>query len=117
MAPSKNQIQSLDKAISLLESQKRIEFIDLKNQFFKTREHFRPLNLLNETIKDFGESPVIKANLFETIISITGGYFSKKLIIGKSNSFIKNLLGYVLQFGVTNFISKKVSSDTDNQSK
>ncbi|MGZ0016497.1 hypothetical protein [Yeosuana sp. AK3] len=114
MAPSKNQIQSLDKAISLLESQRRMEFIDLKNQFFETREHFRPLNLLNETIKDFGESPVIKTNLFETIISITGGYFSKKLIIGKSNSFVKILLGYVLQYGVTNFISKKVSSDTDD---
>lgn len=117
MTPSRNQIQFLDNAISSLESQRRIEYSELKNQFFETREQFTPINLLNETIKDFGESPVIKTNLFETIISITGGYFSKKLIIGKSNSFMKNLLGYVLQFGVTNFISKKVSSDADNQSK
>jgi hypothetical protein len=112
MTPSKNQIQSLDKAISSLENQRRNEFIDLKNQLHETSEHFRPINLLNQTIKDLGESPVLKTNLFETLISVTGGYFSKKMIIGKSNSIIKKLLGYVLQYSVTNFISKKVSSNT-----
>lgn len=111
MKPSKNHIQSLDKAISLLENQRKNEFVELKGQFFKTGEHFRPINILNQTIKDLGESPVIKTNLFETLISVTGGYFSRKMILGKSNSLIKNLLGYVLQYSITNFISKKVSSN------
>ncbi len=111
MTPSKNQKQSLDKAIRSLEIQRKNEFVDLKDQFFETGEHFRPINLLNQTIKDLGESPVLKVNLFETLMSVTGGYFSRKLILGKSNSLIKNLLGYVLQYGITNFISKKVSSN------
>jgi len=111
MKPSNNRMQSLDKAISLLENQRKNEFVELKEQFFKTGEHFRPINILNQTIKDLGESPVIKTNLFETLISVTGGYFSKKMVIGKSNSIIKTLMGYVLQYSVTNFISKKVSSN------
>jgi hypothetical protein len=114
MTASKNQIQSLDKAISSLENQRKSEFGDLKDQFFETTEHFRPVNLLNETIRDLRDSPVLKTNLFETLISVTGGYFSKKMIIGKSNSLTKVLLGYVLQYSVTNFISKKVSSNTDD---
>ena len=114
MTASKNQIQSLDSAISSLENQRKSEFGDLKDQFFKTTEHFRPVNLLNETIKDFGKSAVLKTNLFETLISVTGGYFSKKMIIGKSNSITKILLGYVLQYSVTNFISKKVSTNTND---
>lgn len=111
MKPLKDQMQSLDKAISLMEIQRKDEFVELKVQFFKTGEHFRPINILNQTIKDLGESPVLKTNLFETLLSITGGYFSKKMIIGKSNSVVKILMGYVLQYSVTNFISKQVSSN------
>ena len=111
---SKNQIQSLDRAISSLENKRKNEFGDLKDQFFKTSEHFKPINLINQTIRDLGASPVIKTNLFETLISVTGGYFSKKMIIGKSNSITKILLGYVLQYSVTNFISKKVSTNTND---
>lgn len=110
MRPSKNQIQSLEEAINYLENQKNKEFDELKVQLFKTSEHFRPINILSQTIKVLGESPVLKTNLFETLISVTGGYFSKKLILGKSNSFSKKILGYVIQYSATNFISKNVSS-------
>lgn len=110
MRPSKNQVQSLEEAISSLENQRKKEFDDLKVQLFKTSEHFRPINIISQTIKVLGESPVLKTNLFETLISVTGGYFSKKLIMGKSNSYSKKILGYVIQYGATNFISKKVSS-------
>lgn len=114
MTPSKNNIQSLDKAISSLENQRRNEFSDLKNQLHETTEHFRPINLLNQTIKDLRESTEIKNNLLETLMSVAGGYFSKKLIIGKSNSFFRKTLGFVLQYSVTNYISKKVNSNTNN---
>ena len=114
MTASRNQIQRLDKAINALENQRMNEFEELKDQLIKTSEHFRPINILNHSIKDLRESPVLKTNLFETIMSVTGGYISKKLIIGKSDSFIKKILGYVLQYSITNFISVKVSSNTNN---
>jgi hypothetical protein len=113
MTASNNQIQSLDQAICALKDQRKKEFGDLKVQFIQTSEHFRPVNLLTQTIKDLGGSPVLKTNLFETLISVTGGYFSKKMIMGKSNSFTKKIVGYVLQYGITNFISKKVSSNVN----
>ena len=109
----KNQIVLLNNAILLLEARRKNEYEDLRIQFYESSENFRPINIIKQTIKDFREIPEVKTNLFETLISVTGGYFSKRLIIGKSNSFIKMVLGYVLQYSVTNFISKKVSSNTN----
>ncbi|WP_445958090.1 hypothetical protein [Yeosuana sp.] len=111
MKKHKNQIRLLNNAILLLEEKRKKEYEDLKIQFYETSKNFRPINIFNQAIKDFRELPEVKTNLFETLISITGGYFSKKILIGKSNSFIKNIFGYVLQYTVTNFISKKVSTD------
>ena len=109
----KNQIVLLNNAILLLEVRRKNEYEDLRLQFYESSENFRPINIIKQTIKDFREISEVKTNLFETLISVTGGYFSKRLIIGKSNSFIKMVLGYVLQYSVTNFISKKVSSNTN----
>ncbi|MFI0428222.1 hypothetical protein [Mariniflexile sp. HMF6888] len=115
MKKSKNQIESLNDAMVLLEKRRRKEYEDLKLQFYETSESFRPINIFNQAVRDFREFPEVKTNLFETILSVTGGYFSKKIIVGKSNSFIKKISGYVLQYAVTNFISKKVGADTDSK--
>lgn len=115
MKKPRNQIELLNDAMLLLEKRRRKEYEELKLQFYETSESFRPINMFNQAVKDFREFPEVKTNLFETILSITGGYFSKKIIIGKSNSFVKKILGYVLQYAVTSFISKKVGADTDSE--
>ncbi|MEN3322852.1 hypothetical protein VP395_03875 [Mariniflexile soesokkakense] len=115
MKKPKNQIELLNDAIVLLEKRRKKEYEELKLQFYETSENFRPINIFNQAVKDFREVPEVKTNLFETILSITGGYFSKKIIVGKSNSLVKKILGYVLQYAVTNFISKKVSTDTNKE--
>lgn len=109
----KNNIGALNKAILLLEDRKKLEFDDLKVQFYETSENFRPINIFKQSVKDFTEIGEVRTNLFETLLSISGGYFSKKIIIGKSNSIIKNIFGYALQYTITNFIAKKVSTESE----
>ena len=108
-----NNIEALNRAILLLEDRKKLEYDYLKLQFYETSENFRPINIFKQSVKDFTEIGEVRTNLFETLLSISGGYFSKKIIIGKSNSMIKNIFGYALQYTVTNFISKKVSINSD----
>jgi len=117
MRKYKNNIQTLNKAILLLEERKSQEYDDLKLQFYETSENFRPINIFKQSLKDFTDLGEVRTNLFETLLSITGGYFSKKIIIGKSNSIIKNIFGYALQYTVTNFISNKVNSNSDEYKK
>ncbi|MDO7171923.1 hypothetical protein [Mariniflexile sp. AS56] len=115
MKKPKNQIELLNDAMVLLEKRRRMEYEDLRLQFHETTEAFRPINIFNQTVKDFRQSPDVKTNLLETILSISGGYFSKKIIVGKSSSLVKRVLGYALQYAVTNFISKKVGTEKDSE--
>lgn len=108
MSTSKNQIQTLGETISSLEQKRKNQYAALKAQMTQTYEHYKPSNLIKENIKSLGGSAIQKTNLIETAISLVGGYFSKKIVIGKSKTFTKKLLGYALQYTVSNFISKKI---------
>ena len=114
MKQHKSHVVLLDEAIARLEYRRQIEYQDLKAQFHETTETFKPANIFNQTIKDLRELPEIKSNLLQTVLSIAGGYFSKKIVLGKTNTFTKSILGYVLQYAVTNFISKKVSNEPED---
>ena len=108
MSTSKNQIQTLGETISSLEQQRKNQYADLKAQITQTYQHYTPSNLIKENIKSLGGSALQKTNLIETALSLLGGYFSKKLVIGTPKTFAKKLLGYTLQYTVSNFISKKI---------
>ncbi|MES2240046.1 MAG: hypothetical protein V4497_07275 [Bacteroidota bacterium] len=112
MASYKNQNTELDKAIARLELERDLKFEELKDQLAITYESVKPINLLKETLEDFKHSPDIKSNFLQSVVSIAGGYLSKKMVMGKSNSIFKKIMGYVLQYGLTNFISKKVNSNS-----
>jgi len=110
MRSYKNQNEELDSAIELLERKRALKFEELKYQLNATYESIKPINILNQTLIDFKESPGVKSNLLQSAVSLAGGFFSKRLLLGKSHSMFKKILGYVLQYGVTNFIAKKVDS-------
>lgn len=114
MKTYRNHNEELDLAIESLERKRDLKLNELKQQLIVTYESVKPVNILKQTLTDFKESSEIKSNLLQSIVSITGGFFSKKLLVGKSNSILKKTLGYILQYYVTNFISKKVDSNSTN---
>lgn len=114
MASYKDQNTALEIAISRLEIEKRERFQKLKDQLDLTTNSLKPISLLKDTFHDFQEAPDLKSNLIKTVASISGGYLSKRLVLGNSKSFIKRLAGYALQYGVTTFISKKVKTNSQN---
>lgn len=112
MATYKDQNTALDIAISRLEIEKKEKYEDLKWQLEVTANSLKPINIIKDTVQDFQQSPDLKSSFVKGIASLTGGYLSKKLLFGKSKSTIKNILGYVLQYGMTHLISKKVNSNS-----
>lgn len=111
MASYKDQNTQLDEAIARLETQRDLQLQELKEQLDVTFQSMKPINILNGTLQDLKEFPEIKSNTIQLITSLVGGYLSKKILIGKSKSTFKNILGYLLQYGVTHFISKKVNTN------
>ncbi|KDN54541.1 hypothetical protein [Flavobacterium seoulense] len=112
MASYKDQNTLLDQAIARLERERQEKYDDLKNQFDVTVQSFKPMNILKGTLDDLKQFPEVKSNIVQLATSLAGGYLSKKLLIGKSSSIFKKIAGYLLQYGVTNFISKKVHPNT-----
>jgi hypothetical protein len=96
----------LGEAILLLEAEQVIKGQILKEQFLATYESLKPINLLKSTIKEISASPVIGDNLLGTLMGLTTGYISKKVVVGGSSNVLRKLLGSVLQFGVANAVAK-----------
>jgi hypothetical protein len=112
MASYKNQNTQLDEAIARLEMKREMKLDELKDQLNTTFQSMKPINLLKGTLEDLKHFPEVKSNVVQLITSLAGGYLSKKILVGKSHSFIKKTLGYLVQYGVTNFISKKVNTNS-----
>lgn len=106
----KNQSQILEEKIINLEKERIENLKRLKIQFHSTYQELRPSSLLIRVLNDIKKEPLLKGHLFESLISITGGYLSKKMWVGNSHSIVKNLVGYVLQYLTTKIILKKIKS-------
>jgi deoxyhypusine synthase len=104
----KYQNQILEDKILVLENKKRENLQDLKLQLETTYQELRPSRLLIRALNDIKNEPEIKTNILESILSITGGFISKKILVGKSHSIFKNLLGYVVQYFTTKIISNNI---------
>lgn len=112
MASYKNQNTALDEAIARLEMERKMKFEDLKNQMDITFQSMKPIAILKGTLDDLKHFPEIKTHILQLATSLIGGYISKKMLVGNPTSMFKKITGYILQFGLTNFISKKVNSNS-----
>lgn len=110
MASYKDQNTALDEAIARVSLERDSKLADLKQQFDITLHSLKPIHILNNTLEDFKQFPETKWNIIQALTSLVGGYVSKKIIVGKPKSTFTKILGYLLQYGVTNFISNKVKS-------
>ena len=102
-------LSELRKAISQLEIKQKEEGQILKEQCKITYESLKPVNLIKNTLKNL-VTPDLKEDLLSSTLSLAAGYISKKSIIGSSNNPLKQLLGTVLQMGVTSLVSKNTDS-------
>jgi hypothetical protein len=106
-----NNLSELNVAIKRLERKKLLLEEDLQDQFHKILESLKPTNILKSAIHEVQESTDLKHNLFKVALGLGAGYFSRKLVVGKSAGIVKKALGAALQYGITNFVAKKNGRD------
>jgi hypothetical protein len=98
--------EELKNAIRIVEIRQSMNGQLLKEQLLLTYDSLKPANLIRSTLKEVTSSPFLINNLAGSVIGLTTGYLSKKIVIGSSAGLLRKLLGNILQFGVTNIISK-----------
>jgi hypothetical protein len=109
-----NNISELDTAIKRLERKKLLLEENLKDDFHTLLQSLKPTNILKNTIHEVQESPELKHNLLKVVLGLGAGYFSRKLIVGKSAGIVKKALGAALQYGITSFVAKKNGKEEES---
>jgi len=104
-------VSDLATAIKRLERRKMIMEEELKDEFHVMLEGLKPANILRNTIHEVQASTELKHNILKVALGLGAGYFSRKLVVGKSAGIVKKFLGTALQYGITNFVAKKNDSD------
>lgn len=99
-------ITELRETILLLEIKQAKEKTLLKEQFTVTYESLKPVNLIKSKINELITSPNLKESILNGVMSLAAGYLSKKVAVGTTHNPLKQLLGTLLQVGVTSIVSK-----------
>lgn len=104
--PKISSLQSLQLTITLTEIRHAENQAALKSQFKATFESLKPINLIKNTFKTIGNSAELKDSLLNSMMGIGVGYITKRLAFGATHNPIKQIIGTILQFGVSGIISK-----------
>ncbi|MFV8361073.1 hypothetical protein [Flavobacterium sp. LS1P3] len=101
-----HQTEILKETIILMKMKQAEELVQLKDQYQYTIESLKPLNLIKNAFGLMATSPEIKGNILNNIVGMTTGYLTKKVLLGSTHNPIKRILGTMLQFVITNLVTK-----------
>ena len=99
-------ITELRKAILQLEMKQSEDKLLLKEEFMMAYERMKPINVLKKSIRDLISSPNLINNFFGNSLGFAAGYLTKKVAIGSSHNPLKQIMGAILQLGVSNVVAK-----------
>jgi hypothetical protein len=100
-------VADLNLAIEKLERKRMLLEENMKEDVHTILEGLKPSNILKNTMHHFQESSEIRSNLLKVALGLGAGYFSKKLLVGKSAGMLKKTLGIALQYGIAALVAKK----------
>ncbi len=101
-----NETDALNETIILLEYRQKQELRILKEQFELTYDSLKPLNIIKKAFSEMTTSSDLKGNIINNVIGMSTGYLTKKIVLGSSHNPFKRILGTLLQFVITNVVTK-----------
>lgn len=106
----KNETDTLNDMIIVIENKRAMELTVLKEQFHITYESLKPINIIKSTFHEAMSSPDMGNGIVNNVIGIGTGFISKKLLVGSSHNPLKTIFGTILQLVISNVVSKHADS-------
>jgi hypothetical protein len=100
-------VDELRNTIQILEFEHSLKGQLLREQIYLTVESLKPVNLIKSTMHEITASPYLIENILGAAVGLISGYISKSIATGKSRNIVRNLMGAILQFGVTNVVAQR----------
>lgn len=101
----------LNQMIRETKAQQDLDWIAIKDEIIEIKDSLNPVKIIRNTVQEINENVGFKSELAQSAISIGIGYLAKKLIIGKTNSTFKNIIGSVLQLAITTLVKPGQQSE------
>lgn len=102
--------EALKKHILMLERRQYEEGKLLSEQFSIAYESMKPINVLRKMFNEIASPSKSKDDLIQAGTSLLSGYISRKMLVRSSKNPLLRLAGVLVQYGVTNFVSKNSES-------
>lgn len=101
---------ALQNRIEFLEHKQKADLDALKFQLEDTYENLKPIHLLTDFVQDLFVKPnKARSSLLRTIASSTGSLIIKKLIVGKTHTFMGKIMGTILQIFSYKVLNKYIN--------
>ncbi len=95
----------LKRAIYALEQKQIKEERLLREQLLITYESLKPINFLQNVIRDLTTPSELKDGLIKTAASLLAGFLSRKIVVRSSNNPFRRFAGILVEYGVINVVS------------
>jgi hypothetical protein len=102
-----NSAVQLKEAIFEMENRKKELGRTIKEKFYVIKENLKPVNIIRNTFDEVATSPRLKLNLLGAVVGLGAAYFSRKLVVGRSVSIFRKILGSALQLGISAAVASK----------
>jgi len=93
-------------AIKQLEYKHADNALRLEEDFVIVVESLKPTNLIKNAIYKLSEKPDLPGSILGGVLGLVSGYLTKKIAVGSSANIIKNIVGTILQLGVTSVVTQ-----------
>jgi len=103
-----NEQKKLYGKIALLKLRQKQQISDIKSGLSNTAEYLKPSRLITRTIVELKEEPIFRSSIIQTTLSLFTGFLSRKVIVGKSDSFLRSMIGYISQLMITKAVASEM---------
>ncbi len=100
--------KDLKQSIRFLEIKQAQQLKVLKIQLHASYENLTPAHFFEDVLHESDVPTSLKNELISTSVGMAAGYVTKKLAFGNSSNPIKQIIGSLLQTGVSNVVSNHV---------
>lgn len=68
-------------------------------------ETIKPKNLVRAGLQSISETPVLRQNLINAVVSLSSGWIARKLAVPKNDTIVKRTVGAAVQYGVSHLLA------------
>jgi uncharacterized coiled-coil protein SlyX len=107
MATKVDSAAELKRRIADLETKRKQQRAVITENVQQLVESVKPTNLIRAGLQSISETPVLRQNLINAVVSLSTGWLARKLAVPKSDTIVRRTVGAAVQYGVSHLLATR----------